>query len=94
MAARTASAVTGVLVVNAGSSSLKLSVLELGRRGHRRAATWTTGTAAPDHRELRWFLASCSAGRHAAGHRVVHGGRRYTAPRCIDDEVVRPASPT
>jgi acetate kinase len=76
-----------VLTVNAGSSSLKLSLLDaedalLARReveavgGRFDAGTVTAaleGLAAPD----------------AVGHRVVHGGREFREPVLIDDEVER-----
>jgi acetate kinase len=84
-----------VLVVNAGSSSLKLSLLDLS--GAVTASVdldrWdgSAGTAG-----LRGFLASHAgqasrtgpASITAAGHRVVHGGRRFTAPAIIDDQVI------
>src|SRR5262249_31140328 len=75
-----------VLVVNAGSSSLKLSLLDPAGTVTASADLdrWdgSAGTAG-----LRGFLAG-QAGIIAAGHRVVHGGRRFTAPTVIDDKVV------
>ncbi|HEY7485200.1 MAG TPA: acetate/propionate family kinase [Streptosporangiaceae bacterium] len=76
-----------VLTVNAGSSSLKLSMLDpadnlLARRevaavgGRFDAGTVTAaleGLSAPD----------------AVGHRVVHGGREFIAPVRIDEQVER-----
>ncbi len=77
---------TSVLVVNAGSSSLKLRVLD--------AADTVTASAdlspwdgSPDDPGLRRFLDGL-AGIGAAGHRVVHGGHRFTAATRIDDGVV------
>ena len=74
-----------VLVVNAGSSSLKLRVL--GPADEITAAldidAWD-GRA--DHGELAQFLGSLS-GVQAVGHRVVHGGSRLTGPTVIDDRV-------
>jgi acetate kinase len=77
---------TNVLVVNAGSSSLKLRVLD--------AADSVTASAdlspwdgSPDDPGLRGFLGGLT-GIGAAGHRVVHGGHRFTAATPIDDEVV------
>ena len=77
---------TSVLVVNAGSSSLKLRVLD--------AADTVTASAdlspwdgSPDDPGLRDFLGGLT-GIGAAGHRVVHGGHRFTAATPIDDEVV------
>jgi acetate kinase len=77
--------VTSVLVVNAGSSSLKLSLLGL-------ADEITAGLGLdrwdgrPDHGELRGFLGGL-AGVDAVGHRVVHGGSRFTSATVIDDAV-------
>ena len=74
-----------VLVVNAGSSSLKLAVLD----GADTVAATTVerwqgvGHVAP----IEAFLAECGA-VSAVGHRVVHGGPRYTAPVVVDDEVL------
>jgi acetate kinase len=77
---------TTVLVVNAGSSSLKLRVLG--------AADEVTGSAdlspwdgTPDDPGLRDFLDGL-AGVGAVGHRVVHGGHRFTAATPIDDDAV------
>jgi acetate kinase len=77
---------TGVLVVNAGSSSLKLRVLD--------PADEVTASAdlpgwdgSPDDPGLRGFLDGLT-GIGAAGHRVVHGGHRFTAATLIDDSVV------
>jgi len=77
---------TSVLVVNAGSSSLKLRVLDASDQVTASAdlAGWD-GSA--DDPGLRDFLAGL-AGAGAAGHRVVHGGHRFTAATLIDDEVV------
>ncbi len=75
-----------VLVVNAGSSTLKLSVV--GDDGAIAAAhtieAWDGG-AAP----IQAFVDATDAGRiDAVGHRVVHGGTRFTEPTPIDDRVV------
>jgi acetate kinase len=75
---------TRILVVNAGSSSLKLRVL--GPSDDITAALdldpWD-GRA--DHDELGQFLRGLS-GVDAVGHRVVHGGR-FTGATVIDDAV-------
>ncbi len=77
---------SGVLVVNAGSSSLKLRVL--GPADDVTAAldidAWD---GRPDHDELRRFLDG-QPRLDAAGHRVVHGGARFTRATVIDDRVV------
>ena len=68
-----------VLVVNAGSSSLKLRLLgaDDGLLGARDLAPEDDVDAALD--EL--------GEADAAGHRIVHGGERFNAPTVIDDEV-------
>jgi acetate kinase len=75
-----------VLVVNAGSSSLKLSVLGPGDEilADLTIDPWDGG---PDHDELGRFLHG-QPGLDAAGHRVVHGGSRFTTATVIDDKVI------
>jgi acetate kinase len=74
-----------VLVVNAGSSSLKLAVVD----GDEAVAATTierwegVGDVGP----IEEFLAGCGE-VDAVGHRVVHGGTRYSAPVVVDDDVV------
>ncbi|WP_239455354.1 acetate/propionate family kinase [Nocardioides gilvus] len=74
-----------ILVVNAGSSSLKLSV----RDGEREVAATTVerweggGHGAP----IRDFLEE-NPTPDMVGHRVVHGGPRFTEPVLVDDEVL------
>lgn len=83
------------LVVNAGSSSLKLSLLSLPAEtgGWERAELVASKTvAAPgarfDREGLQSFL-SASSPIDAVGHRVVHGGTEFTDPVLLDKEVVR-----
>jgi acetate kinase len=72
-----------LLVVNAGSSSLKLSVLEQdGTAGTARTVQPWEG--AGHLQPLEEFLAGCGP-IDAVGHRVVHGGPRYAGPAPIDD---------
>jgi acetate kinase len=66
-----------VLVVNAGSSSLKLSVLD-----------GDDVVTASDEDDLPTFVASID-GVDAAGHRIVHGGPDFTEPVVVDDDVER-----
>jgi acetate kinase len=74
-----------VLVVNAGSSSLKLSVLD----GDEvlEDTTVERWEGVDDLDPLRAFLERASA-PEAVGHRVVHGGPRHRASVRVDDEVV------
>lgn len=75
-----------VLVVNAGSTSLKLRVVEPDDSVVHRS---DLGAPGPEtHRQLADFLAS--VGRvEAVGHRVVHGGPDFTEPVVVDDSVRR-----
>lgn len=107
---------TYVLVVNAGSSSLKYSLVDggtgeapasgsvqrigesNGRSRHRRGAhEHEEERPYADHEAaLEAALAAFEqhgptlddAGVVAVGHRVVHGGERFSAPTLIDDDVV------
>jgi acetate kinase len=78
--------VTQVLVVNAGSSSLKLSVLD-DAGAITDAAEIDRWDGRPDHGELTGFI-SRNGNVAAVGHRVVHGGSTFTGPTLIDDSVV------
>jgi acetate kinase len=75
-----------VLVVNAGSSSLKLSVLTPDGSVH--AATTVESWAGEEHLDpVHRFLGSVD-GIDAVGHRVVHGGPRYRTATPVDGEVL------
>jgi acetate kinase len=69
-----------VLVVNAGSSSLKLALVDGGRAV---AALDLDAEAADLDRHLDQLGPA-----DAVGHRVVHGGDRFTDPVVIDDGVL------
>jgi acetate kinase len=78
---------TAVVVVNAGSSSLKVRVL--------RADDVVTDSldldpwdGSADHRELAEFLTTACAEVAVVGHRVVHGGTAFSQAVRIDDSVV------
>jgi acetate kinase len=75
-----------VLVVNAGSSSLKVRVL--GPAGRIDASldldSWD---GSPDHQELAEFLAG-AADAAVVGHRVVHGGSQFSRAVRIDNAVI------
>jgi acetate kinase len=72
-----------VLVVNAGSSSLKLTLL-----GERDETLTERELSAPrasiDVRELRNVLDAGLKNADVVGHRIVHGGRRYRQAVRID----------
>ncbi|MEU6854930.1 acetate kinase [Actinacidiphila alni] len=91
---------TRVLVINSGSSSVKYQLLDMA--DHARLATGLVerigerGGVADHAAALRQVadeldgqgLGLDSPRLAAIGHRVVHGGTRFTAPTLITDEVV------
>jgi acetate kinase len=73
------------LVVNAGSSSLKLSVLDRGQV----CSSQELSAPAVDVDQTGLAAAIDELGPvDAVGHRIVHGGERYAEPVRIDDEVL------
>ena len=74
-----------VLVVNTGSSSLKLSVVDEDTVTEQTTVERWEG--ADDLGPLRAFLGH-GPDVGAVGHRVVHGGPRYRASTRLDDDVV------
>jgi acetate kinase len=85
-----------VLVLNAGSSSLKAGVVESGRSIGSSTVDWGSDATAQADRAGALsrvlddlFVAGAPLGSiDAVAHRVVHGGARYTEPTLVDDEVV------
>lgn len=75
-----------VLAVNAGSSTLKLSVLDNGVR--RDALTLDSTGGGPDAATIERVLDSWRP-FDAVGHRVVHGGTEFVAPVVVDEDVRR-----
>jgi acetate kinase len=78
-----------VLTVNAGSSSLKLTLLACAREGDDDETTIASRTldaprAQVDGQELRAALDSPLGEADAIGHRIVHGGERYHEAVRID----------
>jgi acetate kinase len=71
-----------VLVVNAGSSSLKLSALE------EDESVWSESLDSSAGPVVREAVARAGA-VDAVGHRIVHGGSEFVEPVRIDDLVVR-----
>ena len=72
-----------VLVVNAGSSSLKLALLD-GDDKTLAACELDAPRTMIDPAELRAALTGGLGEADAIGHRIVHGGERFTAPVRID----------
>lgn len=95
--AAVASGAVAVLVLNAGSSSLKAALI-----GSDDAVLWreqwdwqtTASVAAPDAPDtvlqagMPALLERCGSALALIGHRVVHGGSRFTAPTRIDRQVL------
>jgi acetate kinase len=84
--------VSRVLVLNCGSSSVKYRLFD-GDRTLARGLIERIGEASspvPDHdAALRTVMGNVDTnGLVAVGHRVVHGGGRFSAPTLIDDTVV------
>jgi acetate kinase len=77
--------VARVLVVNAGSSSLKLRVLDPADAVTARADLPAPRGAA-DASEIKSAIESLGP-VDAVGHRIVHGGTLYTGPVQVDDQV-------
>ena len=92
-----------VLVLNAGSSTLKASIVDVGPDGHApgpplAAVTIELGDDASRRVDMEAGFEAALAGLRAAGgrpdavvavaHRVVHGGSTYTSPTVIDDAVL------
>jgi acetate kinase len=71
--------VAGLLVVNAGSSSLKLSLLDAGSDELLAAEEFAAPGADGDRRELEEALNGRFAGAEVVGHRIVHGGEEFTS---------------
>jgi acetate kinase len=80
---------SGVLVVNAGSSSLKLSVVGPGGvvTERRDIDRWDGTADEPEVRNKLGELAAAPQPPAAIGHRVVHGGSLFTTATPITDAV-------
>jgi acetate kinase len=76
-----------VLVANAGSSSLKLSLLDSDD-----SALWARELAAPrasvEREPVADALAELPAAPDVVGHRIVHGGERFRAAARLDRDVL------
>ncbi len=72
-----------LLIVNAGSSSLKLCVLNADDNLLQDQSLPAVGGAF-DPMALRRFVAESSDSIDAVGHRIVHGGTRFAGPALLD----------
>lgn len=85
-----------VLVLNAGSSSLKASVIDDGATVTRTAVGWgADASRAPDRGagiqavlEAAGEAGVAPGSIDAVGHRIVHGGSRFTSPTLVDSGVL------
>ncbi len=78
-----------ILVVNAGSSTLKLRLLDGDEiAGQTDLDVTPSDLAGGPGAERLGSAVSAMVPVDAVGHRVVHGGTRFTAPTLIDDAVV------
>ncbi|NUT35373.1 MAG: acetate kinase [Hamadaea sp.] len=74
-----------VLVLNCGSSSVKYRLFD----GADTVAKGLVERVTDHEAALRDVLAELDlAGLAAVGHRVVHGGTRFSAPSLVDDELI------
>jgi acetate kinase len=81
-----------VLALNAGSSSIKFALYDAAGTLQPALADTIDTTGARDAAELligQLEQRQALGGIRAIGHRVVHGGARYSAPTLIDDELIR-----
>jgi acetate kinase len=76
-----------VLVVNAGSSTLKLSLLDGDDRVIGERELVAAGGGEIGRRQLADSLEDGLAQADAVGHRIVHGGERYTRAVRVDGHV-------
>ncbi|HYN94762.1 MAG TPA: acetate kinase [Pilimelia sp.] len=83
---------TRVLILNCGSSSLKYRLFAGGETLDKGLVQHIgePGAAAADHRAALTEVTGRLdlTGLAAVGHRVVHGGTRFSEPTVVDDEVV------
>jgi acetate kinase len=84
-AARCARLTVRVLVVNAGSSSLKLGLVEQGQRVA--AVEIPAPRSRVDEQALARELEQFGS-VDATGHRIVHGGQQFVEPVLVDDAVL------
>jgi acetate kinase len=77
----------GVIIMNAGSSSMKASLLGPGDAVES-ALEIEEWDGRPDHSELTGFLTSAAPRASVVAHRVVHGGSVFSHAVLINDGVI------
>jgi acetate kinase len=78
-----------VLVLNAGSSSLKHALIDDERVLDEGTERWSASETGGRHEAaVRDVVAALASAPDAVGHRVVHGGARFSAPARVDAAVI------
>jgi acetate kinase len=79
-----------ILVLNAGSSNLKASLIEPPNRApaFERTISWIDDGRDGASATVREVLKRTGKPIDAIGHRVVHGGERFTGPTWLDDATI------
>jgi acetate kinase len=78
-----------VLVLNAGSSSLKHALIDDERVVDEGTERWSASETGGRHEAaVRDVVAALASAPDAVGHRVVHGGARFSAPARVDAAVI------
>jgi acetate kinase len=77
-----------VLVANAGSSSIKLALVDPEAEREEWATELESDSTGVDDDAVAAALTELPAAPDAVGHRVVHGGERFTAPVRLSPEVL------
>jgi acetate kinase len=79
------------VTINSGSTSVKLAAFEARSPAEVESISHASlsGDSYSPQDELRRFLAKLPSSPAAIAHRVVHGGRRFTAPVRIDSSVLK-----
>ncbi|HTX85866.1 MAG TPA: acetate/propionate family kinase [Streptosporangiaceae bacterium] len=85
--AGSARASASVIVLNAGSSSLKASLIGAGNTVDS-ALELDEWDGSGDHPELTSFLTAAARAASVVAHRVVHGGNSFRRAVLIDDSVI------
>jgi acetate kinase len=82
-----------ILVLNSGSSSIKYKLFDIRKDSERlldKGLAERIGDKIPSHKEAVSFILSKAGSKiDAVGHRVVHGGDRFSKSVLIDDNVIK-----
>ncbi len=82
-----------ILVLNSGSSSIKYKLFDIADNSEKmlsKGLVERIGVKIPSHKEaLESILNKVSSKIGAVGHRVVHGGDRFSKSVLIDDNVIK-----